>query len=134
MSENNNLTAEQIAQIAASAAAGVQNEGARSANDAALKINKKIREKQLEQESYAQKITREMASNINCEIITVPEIYKRYQPTFTACVNGCSVTIPADGKPRKVHRDFALIIHKRMAKLSKNIANMSAPDISEYKQ
>lgn len=133
MIDNNNLTPEQIAQIAAQAAANVNSDGARNANEVALKINKKVRDKSIAQENYAQRIAKEISKNENCVTLVVPEIYRRYQPSFTATVNGCTVTIPADGKPRKVHRDFALIIMKRMNKLSKNIANMSAPDISEYK-
>ena len=49
----------------------------------------------------------------------------KYQPNFTASINGCTVTIPANGQPYKVHNDFAVIILRRMRRLSENIDRMN---------
>lgn len=131
---SNNLSAEQIAAIAASAAAATLSAKTANANEAAFKINDQIRRKQLAQQEYASKIKREMDQNINCVTIVIPEIFKKYQPKFTVSINGCTVTIPADGKQYKVHNDFAILLNRRMTRLSNNIARMSKPDITEYRQ
>lgn len=130
------LTPEQIAQIAAQASANAISqamaEKTANANEATLRINEKVHQQQIRQQNYAARIKHEMDNNINCRMITIPEMFKRWQPSFTVCINGCTVNIPANGKPYKVHNDFAEIIERRMARLSAKVASMGSPDISEY--
>ena len=134
--ENQSLTPEQIAQIASQAAATAVSQTisdkAINANEASLRINEKVHELQIKQQNYAARIKYEMDHNINCKTIVIPEMFRKWQPSFTASINGCTINIPANGKPYKVHNDFATIIERRMTRLSNKVANMSAPDISEY--
>lgn len=131
-----NLSANDVANIAAQAAASAVSatfsDMANNANSAALKINNKIREKQIQQQNYASKISNEMKQNVNCCIISIPATFKKYQPSFTAQINGCTVTIPADGKPYRVHNDFAVILLRRIQRLDYKISHMNEPDIAEY--
>lgn len=133
---NNQMTAEQIAQLASAAAASAVTqalaEKSANANEASLRINDKVHQLQIKQQNYAARIKSEMDQNINCTTIVIPEMFKKWQPSFTASINGCTVNIPANGRPYKVHNDFAVIINRRMERLSKKIADMSAPNISEY--
>ena len=126
--ENKNLggiTPEQIAAIAAATAQAAANERAMSQNSVVLQINQKVHDKGVKQQAYANKIRTEMEKNKNCTIITIDKVYHKYQPNFTATVNGCTVTIPANGQPYKVHNDFAVIILRRMRRLSDNIDRMN---------
>lgn len=128
MSEENKnigISAEQIAAIAAASAQAVMSDRAADQNAAVLSINKKVHERGMRQQAYANKIKTEMDKDKNCTIITIDKVYHKYQPNFTATVNGCSVTIPANGQPYKVHNDFAVIILRRMRRLSDNIDRMN---------
>ena len=131
MSENKNTTGilpEQIAAIAAAAAQATMAEKASNANLAVLEINKKVQQRGITQQNYASKIKADMEANKNCTTITIGKVYKQYQPSFTATVNGCSVTIPANGQSYKIHNDFAVIILRRIRRLDDNIARMNAPE------
>lgn len=134
--QEQNLTPEQIAQIAAQASANaiaqVVADKAANANEASFRINDKIRQKQIAQQNYANRIRYEMDHNINCMTITIPEMYKKWQPSFTVSINGCTVNIPADGKPYLVHNDFAVLIMKRMRRLSYKVAHLGSNDVTEY--
>lgn len=134
--ENQNLSQEQIVQAASTAAAAAVAQAladkSANANEASLRINEKVHQLQVKQQSYAARIKSEMDQNINCTTIVIPEMFKKWQPSFTASINGCTINIPANGRPYKVHNDFAVIINRRMKHLSEKVANMSAPDISEY--
>jgi ABC-type Zn2+ transport system substrate-binding protein/surface adhesin len=130
--QNTNTNAELAATIASAVAGAIKSNVAENASEATLKINAKVREKQQRQQSYANKIAKEMKENKNCCTIVVPEIYRKYQPSFTVSINGCTVNIPANGKPYKVHNDFAVLLHNRMARLSAKIDRMHNPDIGEY--
>lgn len=132
--QTNSLSAEEIATIAASAATAALSAKTANANEATFRINEQIRRKQIAQQEYANKIKRDMENNINCVTIVIPEIFKKYQPKFTVSINGCTVTIPADGKQYKVHNDFAILLNRRMTRLSQNISRMSSPDITEYRR
>lgn len=132
--QSNGLSAEEIATIAASAATAALSAKTANANEATFRINEQIRKKQIAQQEYANKIKRDMEKNINCIIMSIPEIFKKYQPKFTVSINGCTVTIPADGKQYKVHNDFAILLQRRMDRLSQNISRMSSPDITEYRR
>lgn len=128
MSEENKnigISAEQIAAIAAASAQAVMADKAADQNAAVLKINQKVHQKQVQQQSYANKIKTEMEANKNCTTIVIDKLYHKYQPNFTASINGCTVTIPANGQPYKVHNDFAVIILRRMRRLSENIDRMN---------
>lgn len=106
------------------------------ASNVALEINKKINEKSTNQRNYAARIASEMSRNINTETIVIPRVYAEYQPSFVVSINGCTIKIPADGKPRLVHSDYAVILRRRMRKLDEKIAHMrSNPngDIREIK-
>lgn len=130
--ETKNTNEELISTVAAAVASALKDNSAENASEATLKINAKVKEKQIRQQSYANRIAQEMKANKNCCTIVIPEIYKKYQPSFTVSINGCTVNIPANGKPYKVHNDFAVILHKRMARLSANVERMNNPDIGEY--
>jgi hypothetical protein len=128
MSEENKnigISPEQIAAIAAASAQAVMAEKASDQNAAVLKINQKVHQKQVQQQNYAAKIKKDMEANKNCTTINIGKIYHKYQPNFTATVNGCSVTIPANGQSYKVHNDFAVIILRRIRRLDENIDRMN---------
>lgn len=134
--KQNQNSYEDIATIAAKAAAeaikNASSEEITNANSAALKINSKIKEKQIAQQNYASRIANEMRAGINCCTISIPEMYKKWQPSFTVSINGCTVNIPADGKQYTVHNDFAILIMRRMKRLSYKIAHLNDNDVSEY--
>jgi ABC-type Zn2+ transport system substrate-binding protein/surface adhesin len=123
--QNTNTNAELAATIASAVAGAIKSNTAENASEATLKINAKVREKQQRQQSYANKIKTEMETNKNCTTIVIDKLYHKYQPNFTASINGCTVTIPANGQPYKVHNDFAVIILRRMRRLSENIDRMN---------
>lgn len=96
----------------------------KNASTIAVEINQEIRKRSEAQANFARRIATEMRSNKNTVTVTIPQIYREYQPTFTATLNGCTVSVPADGVPRTLHKDFAVIIIKRLRHLDEKIAAM----------
>ena len=96
----------------------------RSVNEVTLELNKRINAKASNQTRYAAKIIDEMKRGINCSMISVPRIYAEYQPSFVISINGCTIKVPADGKPRLLHNDYAIILNRRMRALDNKIAFM----------
>lgn len=104
------------------------------ASNVALQINRKINEKSANQRNYAARIASDMQKGINCETIVVPRIYAEYQPSFVVSINGCTIKVPADGKPRVVHKDYAVILRRRINALDKKINFMRTNPNGEIKQ
>lgn len=96
-----------------------------------IQMKQRIEEKAKRQMEYANRISYEMSQNINTSVVTVPKIYAEYQPSFTIAINGCTVNIKSNGKPRKLHNDFAVILLKRMKALDDKIAKMNEFDNRE---
>lgn len=100
-----------------------------NASNVALEINRKINEKSQKQKDYAHKIANEMNNNKNIVAVSVPSIYKQYQPSFVISINGCTIKIPSDGVTRYIHKDFAIVLNRRLRALDRKIEFMrSNPD------
>lgn len=96
-----------------------------SATVAGIKLNDAVNKRAERMRNFAAHIRNEVARGINTEVIVIPKIYFEYQPSFTVAINGCTIKIPADGKPYTIHSSFAAIIKNRMKRLDDKIAEMN---------
>lgn len=99
-----------------------------------VKLKQKMELKAKRQTDYANRIIDEMNQNINTSVVTVPKVYAEYQPSFTIAINGCTVNVKADGKPVRLHNDFAVILMKRMKALDDKIERMKQFDNREIRR
>lgn len=96
-----------------------------SANVATIKIDEKMQTKIKRQQDFISTIRNDFSKGENIVTLVIPKLYAEYQPSFTVCINGCSIKLPADGKPRQVHKAYAAIVMKRLAHLDQKIEAMN---------
>lgn len=100
--------------------------GTNQATSAALQINKKVQDKAAKQLAFQKRIVADLQANKNCRLYAIPKIYKEYQPSFTVSINGCTIKVPADGVPRKIHNRYIDIIEQRLRHLDEKIESMQS--------
>lgn len=96
-----------------------------SANVVSIKIDGKMQNKVRRQQEFISSIRNDFERGTNIVTLSIPRLYAEYQPSFTVCINGCSIKLPADGKPRRVHKSYAAIVLKRLEHLDRKIEAMN---------
>lgn len=96
---------------------------------ATLELNKKIQDKAAKQIAFQKNISADLNANRNCRMYAIPKIYKEYQPSFVVSINGCTIKVPADVVPRKIHNRYIDIIEQRLRYLDEKIEAMNTSNI-----
>lgn len=122
--------------IASKLAAPSQPQHVENRSSIAIEINKKVQQRASRQASFAARITKDLKEGKNCRMYSIPTIYKMYMPSLTITVNGCSIKVPSDGKPRLIHNIYIGQIERYLRHLDAKIDAMenNRPDIREESQ
>lgn len=97
-----------------------------NASSVLIQINKQVQERASRQASYANRIRQEMEKRTNCQMYAIPKIYREYIPKLVVTINGCTISVPCDGRPRLIHNDYVNMIEIRLRKLDEDIDAMGS--------
>jgi hypothetical protein len=89
----------------------------------ALEIEKKANKIREDQAKFAEKIIKDKE---NLVFLSIPTIYKQFQPSFTVSINGCTIKVPCDGKTYKIHKVYANEIYRRLRHIDEKVQSMRA--------
>lgn len=79
---------------------------------------------------YMRKIAQ--APKKDFRIISIPQVYRKYfGPTLPVGINGSFVTVPVDGRPHRVHKDFYSIIKRKLDYEDNKISYMEQTNFSD---
>lgn len=110
-----------------------QTETKENATSISLEINKRVQEKASRQASFAAKIAKDMTEKKNCAMFSIGKAYREYAPKVTVTINGCTVTLPANGQEYLVHDVYITEFKRFIQRLDDKIDQMNKGSfITEY--